>query len=201
MIVDPSTLGPRTAGGNPLRRTFRAFSRLFEDSLRHARRHWVLYTLVFAIWGLAFVRVFVDPMPRVPVLFNWTASVPYTVALVQYGQRQPLKRGDFIVYTFDGEAKRMYPGLRAQPFFKRIRGIPGDRVTVVDRQVFVNGLPVGFAKTVTFDRRPLAPITETVIPAGYFYVQGTHPDSFDSRYRESGLVRADQVIGKVIPLF
>lgn len=201
MIVDPSTLGPRTAGGKPLRRKFRAVARLIGDSLRHAHRHWVLYTLVFAIWGLAFVRVFVDPMPRVPVLFNWTASVPYTVALVQYGQRQPLKRGDFIVYTFDGEAKRMYPGLRAQPFFKRIRGIPGDRVTVVDRQVFVNGLPVGFAKTVTFDRRPLDPIAQTVIPPGYFYVQGTHPDSFDSRYRESGLVRADQVIGKVIPLF
>jgi conjugal transfer pilin signal peptidase TrbI len=40
-----------------------------------------------------------------------------------------------------------------------------------------------------------------VIPPGYYYVQGTSPDSFDSRYRESGLVRADQVIGKVIPLF
>jgi conjugal transfer pilin signal peptidase TrbI len=201
MIVDPSTLGPRTAGGNPLRHTFHEFARLLVDSLRHAHRHWALYTLVFAIWGLAFVRVFVDPMPRVPILFNWTASVPYTVALVQYGQRQPLKRGDFIVYTFDGTAQRMYPGLRAQPFFKRIRGMPGDRVAVVGRQVFVNGLPVGFAKPITFDRRPLAPIAETVIPPGYFYVQGTHPDSFDSRYRESGLVRADQVIGKVIPLF
>lgn len=201
MIVDPATLGQRTPGGNPLRRTLRAFARLLRDSLRHARHHWVLYTLVFAIWALVFVRVFVNPVPRVPILFNWTASVPYTAALVQYGQRQPLKRGDFIVYTFDGDAKHMYPGLRAQSFFKQIRGVPGDRITVVGRQVFVNGLPVGFAKTVTFDRRPLDPIAETVIPPGYFYVQGTHFDSFDSRYRASGLVRADQVIGKVIPLF
>lgn len=205
MIVDPATLGPTTSRGNPLRRTLYAFVRLFAhllgDALRHARRHWFVYTLVFAIWGLAFMRVFVNPVPRVPLLFNWTGSVPYTVALVRYGQRQPLQRGDFIVYQFDGAAQRTYPGLRAQPFFKQVRGMPGDRVTVVGRQVFVNGVPVGVAKTHTFDRRPLAPIAETVIPPGCYYVQGTHPDSFDSRYRESGLVRADQVIGKVIPLF
>jgi conjugal transfer pilin signal peptidase TrbI len=32
-------------------------------------------------------------------------------------------------------------------------------------------------------------------------VQGTSPDSFDSRYRASGLVRAEQVLGTVVPLF
>ena len=41
----------------------------------------------------------------------------------------------------------------------------------------------------------------TVIPPGHYYVQGTGPDSFDSRYRSSGLVRADQVIATVVPLF
>lgn len=197
MMVDPATLGPRTPNDNVLRRLCRSFG----NALHQARNHWVLYTVVFAIWGLAFVRVFIDPTPRLPLLFNWTASVPYKVALVQYGHRQALKSGDFIIYAFDGDAQHLYPGLRAQPFFKQIRGVPGDRVTVIDRQVFVNGVPVGFAKAVTFDRRPLVPIAETVIPPGYYYAQGTHPDSFDSRYRASGLVRANQVIGKVITLF
>jgi conjugal transfer pilin signal peptidase TrbI len=32
-------------------------------------------------------------------------------------------------------------------------------------------------------------------------VQGTSPDSFDSRYQDSGLVRAEQVVGVVVPLF
>jgi conjugal transfer pilin signal peptidase TrbI len=40
-----------------------------------------------------------------------------------------------------------------------------------------------------------------VIPPGSYYVQGSSPDSFDSRYRSSGLVRAEQVIGLVRPLF
>jgi conjugal transfer pilin signal peptidase TrbI len=40
-----------------------------------------------------------------------------------------------------------------------------------------------------------------VIPPGHYYVQGTSLDSFDSRYRDSGLVRAEQVLGTVLPLF
>jgi len=197
MNTDYATPDPRIPAGGLPRRALR----LFGNSLRHARAHWILYTLVFAIWGLAFARVFVDPTPHLPILFNWTPSVPYKIAVVQYGSQQSLGRGDFVVYAFDGEAQRIYPGLRAQPFFKQIRGVPGDRVTVVGRQVFVNGQPVGFAKAYTFDRHALDPIAETVIPPGYYYVQGTHPDSFDSRYRASGLVRANQVIGKVNPLF
>ncbi|RZI40133.1 conjugative transfer signal peptidase TraF [Herbaspirillum sp. HC18] len=197
MIVDPATLGPCPSDCKWPRRLRHRFG----NALRDARHHLVLYTLVFAIWGLAFVRVFIHPTPRLPILFNWTASVPYKVTLLQVGHRQALRVGDFVVYTFDGEAQRMYPGLRAQPFFKQIRGVPGDRVTVVDRQLYVNGVPVGHAKAATFDRRPLHPLTATTIPPGYYYVQGTHPDSFDSRYQESGLVRADRVIGKVIPLF
>jgi conjugal transfer pilin signal peptidase TrbI len=118
MIVDPATLGPRTKGCGPLRRMCRLFSRVIGHALRHARHHWLVHTMVFAIWGLAFARVFIDPTPHLPILFNWTPSVPYVVALVQYGNQQRLARGDFIVYRFDGEAQQRYPGLKRQPFFK-----------------------------------------------------------------------------------
>lgn len=170
-------------------------------SLHNARIYWYLYTPIFAIWAFAFTRVFIDPTPRVPILFNWTTSLPYTVAVMQYADEKSLKSGDFIVYAFDGDAQRMYPGLRAQPLFKQIRGVPGDRVTVVDREIFVNGVSVGSAKPYTFDGHPLEPIAETVIPPAHYYVRGTHPDSFDSRYRHSGLVAASRVIGRVRPLF
>lgn len=164
------------------------------------RGRWFLYVPVFAIWGFAFARVFIDPTPRVPVLFNWTPSLPYHVALMQYGHA-PVQRGDFIVFAFAGEAQAHYRGLRGQPFFKRVRGLPGDVVSVQDRIVLVNAEPVGVAKTHAHDRHPLAPIAPMVIPPGHYYVQGTSPDSFDSRYRESGLVRAEQVLGVVVPIF
>ena len=166
----------------------------------HMRRRWYLYLPVFAIWVFAYVRLFADPTPRVPVLFNWTGSLPCHVAWLQWGTH-PLKRGDYVVFAFDGEAQLSYPGLHGQPFFKIIRGLPGDRITVDARVVSVNGEVVGVAKTHTFDRRPLEPIAEVVIPPGHYYVQGISPDSFDSRYRISGLVRADHVLGTVLPLF
>lgn len=170
------------------------------EFLRHVRRRWYLYLPVFVIWSLAYVRLFIDPTPRLPILFNWTGSLPYRVALVRYGPTT-LERGDYIVFSFAGEAQASYPGLRGQPFFKRIRGLPGDVVTVVGRAVAVNGEVVGLAKTHAFDKRPLEPTVSTVIPSGYYYVQGADSDSFDSRYRSSGLVRSDQVIATVVPLF
>jgi len=170
------------------------------DFLRHMRRRWYLYLPVFGIWALAYLRLFFDATPRVPVLFNWTPSLPYKVALLHPGQHT-LHRGDFIVFSFAGDGARDYPGLAGQPFFKIVRGLPGDTVTVDGREVRINGEPVGIAKTHAFDRKPLEPIASGVIPPGRFYVQGLSPDSFDSRYRQSGLVRAEQVIGVVDPIF
>lgn len=170
------------------------------DFSQHLRRRWYLYLPLLAIWGLAYARVFVDPTPRLPVLFNWTASLPYHVAVVQPAHRL-LKRGDYVVFAFAGEAIRSYPGLQGQPFFKRVRGLPGDVVSVEGRAVSINGESVGIAKTHARDRHPLEPIAPTVIPPGHYYVQGTGPDSFDSRYSASGLVRADQILAVVIPIF
>jgi len=170
------------------------------DFLPHMGRRWYLYLPVFGIWALAYMRLFFDATPRVPVLFNWTPSLPYKVALLHSGNPS-LRRGDFIVFAFAGNGARDYPGLAGQPFFKMVRGLPGDRISVDGREVRVNGEPVGIAKTHAFDRRPLEPIAAGVIPPGCYYVQGLSPDSFDSRYRESGLVRAEQVIGVVDPIF
>ena len=76
----------------------------FVDFLRDMRRRWILYLPVFAIWAFAYARVFIDPTPRMPVLFNWTPSLPYSVALVHYGPHD-LQRGDFIVFAFAGKSQ------------------------------------------------------------------------------------------------
>jgi len=168
--------------------------------LRHVRQRWPLYLPIVTIWGFAYARLFIDPVPRLPLLFSLTPSLPYRIALLQRGPHT-LQRGDFIVFSFDGEAQNSYPGLHGQPFFKIVRGLPGDTVTVAGRQVAVNGENVGMAKPHAYDHQPLTPIAPIIIPPGHYYVQGTSPDSFDSRYRDSGLVRTEQVIGVVIPLF
>ncbi len=165
------------------------------------RRRWYVFAVVGLVWVFALVRLFVHHVPVLPILFNWTPSLPYKVAVVDYGSAL-LARGDLVVYSFEGPAGQgAYPGLRHQALFKRVAGVAGDVVTVQGRDVFVNGALVGRAKTHAFDRRPLEPIAPTVIPPGQLYVQGTSIDSFDSRYSLSGLVRVQDVRAKVIPIF
>lgn len=164
------------------------------------RQRWYLFAVVALVWVLALVRLFVHHVPVLPVLFNWTPSLPYTVAAVNYWSSS-LSRGDLVVYAFEGPAGQgAYPGLLHQALFKRVAGVAGDVVTVRGRDVFVNDVLVGRAKAHAFDRRPLDPIAPTVIPAGHLYVQGTSIDSFDSRYSLSGLVRVQDVKAKVIPI-
>jgi conjugal transfer pilin signal peptidase TrbI len=167
---------------------------------QEASRRPYVFVAVAAIWGFACTRLFIDATPRVPLLFNWTPSLPCRIAWLWPTPRQ-LQRGEYIVYSFDGEAKQHYPGLRGQPFFKIVRGLPGDVITVSGRAVAVNGEVVGIAKAHAHDHRALDPIASMVIPPAHYYVQGISPDSFDSRYQASGLVRLDQVVGSVVPLW
>jgi conjugal transfer pilin signal peptidase TrbI len=164
------------------------------------RRVWPIYLVAVAVMALAYTRLFVDHTPHIPLLFNWTPSLPYHVAWLNRGVTT-LARGEFILYRFNGTAKNDYPGLADQPFFKIVAGLPGDKVVVRGRNVFINGEAVGYAKLNTFDGRPLEPIEAVVVPPGMLYVKGTSPDSFDSRYRSSGLVPISTVIGRVQPWF
>lgn len=191
-----------TAHSAPAGRSlFAWWARGFRGLCAELTRRWYVFAALCLIWTLAAFRVFGSHTPTLPILFNLTSSVPYRVVWADYSART-FVRGDLIVYSFRGPAgDAAYPGLREQPFFKRIAGVAGDVVSVEGREVFINGVSAGLAKTHAFDRRPLAPLEPGVIPAGYLYVQGTSADSFDSRYRESGLVPVGAVAAKVIPLF
>lgn len=169
-------------------------------ALAHDQQARIPLAVLFVIGVLAFQRLFVDPVPRVPLLFNWSASLPYRVAWLERGATR-LDRGDFVLYAFSGKAVADYPGLAGQPFFKVVAGLPGDPIRVEDRNVFVADHYVGFAKLRTFDGRSLTPVESSVVPAGHYYVRGSGADSFDSRYREAGFVAPAQIVGKVTPWF
>lgn len=169
--------------------------------VRAMRRDWLCYALLAAIWLLASIRVLGDPTPRLPLLFNVTPSLPYLMAVVHY-TAPAVSRGDYVIFSFRGKGVRYFPGLRNQPFFKRVAGVAGDRIHVLGRSVFINGVHVGLAKPyAAVSHMALEPIDATVIPAGFFYMQGTDADSFDSRYRLCGLVPVHDVLAVVRPLF
>ena len=87
------------------------------------------------------------------------------------------------------------------PYLKTVRGVPGMAVAVgEDRTVYLDGKPVGRAKSHALDGRPLAAIVPGIIPPGQFYLHGDHADSHDSRYTEIGLVPRTRILGRAIAM-
>ncbi len=128
---------------------------------------------------------------------------------------QQIQRGDVIVFHYPLDIHEMY--------VKRVIAVPGDRVHLQDKQVYLNGCPTRepykVHKTAYIDTyrdnfptdpdgalppRALAMLEkdvrsgELVVPPGSYFAMGDNRDlSWDSRYW--GLVPRENIIGK--PLF
>jgi len=70
---------------------------------------------------------------------------------------------------------------------KMIVGLPGDIIDMKERTITVNGKDKGEIAS------GMEGIHPQVIPPGYYFVLGTHKESFDSRYEEFGLVPRESI--------
>lgn len=127
-------------------------------------------------------------------------------------------RGDVVVFH--------YPVTPAQHFVKRVIGVPGDRLRLVNKQVFVNGEPLKepyahFTRPSNdlfrdnFPRLDVAPGEmpewwlllrklvedgELIVPEGNYFVMGDNrDDSYDSRYW--GFVPRANIIGRPLVIY
>jgi signal peptidase I len=127
------------------------------------------------------------------------------------------KRGDIIVFR--------YPVDITQTFVKRCMGVPGDRIRMVNKELFLNGVkldePYKVNKTEyidsyrdNFPSEPNANVYpgaldmlqhhvengEVVVPPGYYFAMGDNRDSsLDSRYW--GFVPRENIIGKPLIIY
>ena len=90
-----------------------------------------------------------------------------------------------------------------EPLLKRIEALGGDRVSLDDAGVAVNGILVAGTRALRTDgrRQPIAQVGPGtwLIDAGAFWAGSTaHPQSFDSRY--FGPVPLSSIIGVAVPL-
>ena len=90
-----------------------------------------------------------------------------------------------------------YQGL----IIKKIIGISGDKIWFDGGNIFVNNIKIGSCKNIATDGRILHPIATQTIPHDYAFLGAFHPQSFDSRYQELGLVAIDKLKGRVFPIF
>ncbi|MBZ5606072.1 MAG: signal peptidase I [Acidobacteriia bacterium] len=130
---------------------------------------------------------------------------------------EQVKRGDIIVFR--------YPVDITQTFVKRCMGVPGDRIRIINKQVYLNGVkldePYKVNKTDYIDSyrdnfpgEPNANVYpgaidmlqhhvvngEVVIPPNYYFAMGDNRDSsLDSRYW--GFVPRENIIGKPLIIY
>jgi signal peptidase I len=142
-----------------------------------------------------------------PGLFGWL--LPY----------RPIKRQEIVVFR--------YPVNPQQHFVKRVIGVPGDHVRLVNKHVYVNGVrqpeeyatfnwamhdrfrdefPNGgfftdrIASKWFIQAQKLVEDGQIIIPEGSYFVLGDNrDDSYDSRYW--GLVPAENVVGRPLVIY
>ncbi len=141
-------------------------------------------------------------------------SGPVSKYLLPY---TPVKRGDIIVFRYPIDIK--------QTFVKRVIGLPGDHLRVINKDVYLNGTklkePYKFHKTDYIDSyrdnfpgepnvrlyEPAIKMLESnvvdgqvVVPPGFYFAMGDNRDSsLDSRYW--GFVPRDNIIGKPLIIY
>lgn len=126
--------------------------------------------------------------------------------------------GDYIIvnrlaYKFGGEPQQgdvivfEYPIEPEKNFIKRVIGTPGDRIAIVDKQLFLNGEPM-YEEYKQIKDGTVYPgnitardnIVEFVVPEGKYFMLGDNRDaSYDARFW--GFISKDMIKGKALLIY
>jgi signal peptidase I len=171
----------------------------------HARTvlDYLLTAVVAVILALAIQAFVVKPylIPSVSMANTLLPGQRVLVDRVVYHYRG-VHRGDVIVFRWPGHETET-------PLIKRVVGLPGDRLSLRDGRLYVNGrrLVEGYVRQVQGTREKTLPAfpsdtpggwaltTPYTVPPGHFFVMGDNrTESNDSRYW--GTVPRENIIGR-----
>jgi signal peptidase I len=197
----------------------------FIESSRDFINEWSINILILLFGTTTLVQAFIVPTPSMDatvrvgdhLLVDKLAYAPagsFTRHFLPYTEP---KRGDIIVFR--------YPMDIQQNYVKRVMGVPGDHIRIVDKVVYLNGKPLQEPYTQhvfpglepyrdNFPSQPSGPVYpravemiehnvvngELVVPADSYFAMGDNRDnSLDSRYW--GFVPRENIIGKPLVIF
>ncbi|MGH9557701.1 MAG: signal peptidase I, partial [Bryobacteraceae bacterium] len=180
----------------------------FVNSTRDFITEWTINILILLFGMTTLVQAFIVPTPSMDPTIRvgdhllvdklaYAPPGPVSKYLLPYTAP---KRGDIIVFR--------YPIDIQQNFVKRVIGVPGDHIRLVDKTVYLNGKPLDEPYTRhifpepdpyrdNFPTTPDGPVYEraldmlkhnvvngeVVVPPGYYFAMGDDRDnSLDSRY-------------------
>jgi signal peptidase I len=99
---------------------------------------------------------------------------------------EKIERDDVVVFYYPRDTQKSY--------IKRVIGLPGDTVRIVDGQVYVNGTAVD-EPYVPARYRDVRSMDEFKVPEGEYFVMGDHR-SISSDSRDFGAVARNLIYGK-----
>jgi signal peptidase I len=100
------------------------------------------------------------------------------------------QRGDIVIFKFPDNEKETY--------VKRVIGLPGDTVQIVDGLVYINGSSEPLEEDY-LKETPLGSYGPFTVPEGHYFVMGDNRnDSNDSRYWIDKYVSENKILGKAI---
>ena len=135
--------------------------------------------------------------------YNGSTSLPQTLWIAHIGDKN-LHYNDYVIFKFHDY--RMQNHDDYELIVKQVSGIGGDEIIANYESEFNNWvykLPSGrtFLTYETISGWHFNPLTShnMKIPKGCYFVNGLHQPTFDSRYKEFGLVCESQIIAKGYP--
>ncbi len=197
----------------------------FVESSRDFVIEWTVNILILLFGTTTLVQAFIVPTPSMDttvrvgdhLLVDKLSYAPAGVISKYILPYTEPKRGDIIVFR--------YPMDIQQNYVKRVMGVPGDHIRVVDKVVYLNGKPLAepYAQHMfpgiepyrdNFPSEPAGPVVdrarqmlaqhvqngELVVPPNNYFAMGDNRDnSLDSRYW--GFVPRENIIGKPLLIF
>ncbi len=197
-----------------------------QEAARGVVAEWSVTILLLLFGTTTLVQAFVIPTGSMEdslligdhLLVDKLAYAPRGVISQYLLPYQQVERGDIVVFR--------YPIDLHQTFVKRIVGVPGDRLRLTDKQLWINGSqadePYALHKSDYIDNYrdnfPSVPTSmqiyepavrmlrenvrdgELVVPEGNYFAMGDNRDqSLDSRYW--GFVPRDHIVGKPLIIY
>lgn len=197
----------------------------FAESTRDFVAEWTITILILLFGTTTLMQAFVVPTSSMDrtvmvgdhMIVDKMAYAPPGAVSSKLLPYRSVHRGDIIVFRWPIDPRQNY--------VKRVLGVPGDRIKVVNKEVYLNGRKLDEPYTQhifpgiepyrdNFPAEPFGPVNERglemlaknvvngeiVVPADNYFAMGDNRDnSLDSRYW--GFVPRENIVGKPFVIF
>lgn len=143
------------------------------------------------------ITVLIWILQEYEVVINRSESLPIHAVIVKRGE---MPNAINQIFVFKVKKNHHYKMINMN-FIKLVGGFPGNKVTHDNQKVYVDDNFIGVSKYHSIKGLPLTQIPDGIIPEHKIFAYTPHINSFDSRYKDLGLIDEKDIIGTAIFAF